>query len=118
MTRQRSDYPLDYGASTAEGGTDRMREMADTAADKLKGAGEQAPADDHKGDRTGARIRREGAGCCETVQAPRRKVAQGAANDHPGRRSGYRLHPRRPLEEVAGVYPGRAKPPQVLDDRL
>lgn len=42
MTRQRSDYPLDYGASTAEGGTDRMREMADTAADKLKGAGEQA----------------------------------------------------------------------------
>jgi hypothetical protein len=104
MTRQRSDYPLDYGASTAEGGTDRMGDMADTAADKLKAAGDQGPADDRKGDRSGARVPREGAGCCEAVQAIGQKVAQGSANDHAGRRSGHRLHPRRPLGKVAGVY--------------
>jgi ElaB/YqjD/DUF883 family membrane-anchored ribosome-binding protein len=42
MTRQRSDYPLDYGQGAAEGARDRMQEMADNATDRLKAAGEQA----------------------------------------------------------------------------
>jgi len=42
MTQQKADYPLDYGKGTAEGTKDRLRDMADTATDKLKEAGENA----------------------------------------------------------------------------
>ena len=42
MTQQKADYPLDYGKGTAVGTKDRLRDMADTATDKLKEAGENA----------------------------------------------------------------------------
>ena len=42
MTRQRSDYPLDYTKGPGRDTTDRLRDMADTATDKLKEAGASA----------------------------------------------------------------------------
>lgn len=42
MTRQRSDYPLDYGDQTNPNATDRVREMTGAASDKLKNAGASA----------------------------------------------------------------------------
>lgn len=41
MTQQKASYPLDYSKGQAEG-KDRLRDMADTATDKLKEAGESA----------------------------------------------------------------------------
>jgi ElaB/YqjD/DUF883 family membrane-anchored ribosome-binding protein len=42
MTQQKSDYPLDYGQGTAVDGKDRLRDMTDTATDRLKVAGGNA----------------------------------------------------------------------------
>ena len=42
MTRQSSDYPLDYTRGSGEGATDRLREMADKASDQFKGAADSA----------------------------------------------------------------------------
>ena len=40
MTQQKSGYPLDYGKTTGEGTADRLRDMADTATDKLRRRGQ------------------------------------------------------------------------------
>lgn len=42
MTQQKSAYPLDYGKTAGEDTADRLRDMADTATDKLKEAGASA----------------------------------------------------------------------------
>ena len=42
MTRQKSDYPLDYGKTAGQETTDRLRDMADSATDKLRDAGASA----------------------------------------------------------------------------
>jgi ElaB/YqjD/DUF883 family membrane-anchored ribosome-binding protein len=42
MTQQKSGYPLDYGKSTRQDAADRLRDMADTATEKLKDAGASA----------------------------------------------------------------------------
>lgn len=42
MTHQQPDYPLDYAKTASQSTTDRARDMADTAAEKLKDAGASA----------------------------------------------------------------------------
>ena len=44
MMQQPTDDPLDYGKGSAAGAKDRLRDMAGTATDKLKEAGENAQA--------------------------------------------------------------------------
>jgi ElaB/YqjD/DUF883 family membrane-anchored ribosome-binding protein len=42
MTKQRSDYPLDYTVGPGDTAGDRMRELADSASDRLSHAADQA----------------------------------------------------------------------------
>ena len=42
MTQQGSGYPAQPAGNAGEKGTDRLREMADTATDQLKGAADRA----------------------------------------------------------------------------
>jgi ElaB/YqjD/DUF883 family membrane-anchored ribosome-binding protein len=42
MTQQKAGYPLDYSKGSADAGKERLREMADVAADKVKNVAENA----------------------------------------------------------------------------
>jgi hypothetical protein len=42
MTQQKPGSPLDYGKSTGQETVDRLRDIADTATDKLKDVGASA----------------------------------------------------------------------------
>jgi ElaB/YqjD/DUF883 family membrane-anchored ribosome-binding protein len=42
MTQQQSEYPLDYGKTAGQNTADRLRDMADTATEKLKDVGTSA----------------------------------------------------------------------------
>jgi ElaB/YqjD/DUF883 family membrane-anchored ribosome-binding protein len=42
MTQQEAGYPLDYSKGSADAGKDRLREIADVAADKVKNVTQSA----------------------------------------------------------------------------
>jgi ElaB/YqjD/DUF883 family membrane-anchored ribosome-binding protein len=44
MTQQKAPYPLDYSNGRADSGRDRVRELADSAADKFQDVTENAEA--------------------------------------------------------------------------
>jgi hypothetical protein len=99
MTQQGSGYPAQPPKHAGEKGADRLREMAETATDQLKGAADrvqQLAGDVSRQAREYVKRRRMRQGRSGLSS----KSPLGTADDDAGRGGGDRVRARRPVEEV------------------